>query len=59
MGQGLAKSVQEGASPLLARWSRTMEEVSLGLIWLGAGRTVLGIFGVIVVHDMSHWSNVI
>ena len=59
MGQGLAKGVQEGASPLLAWLSRTMEEVSLSLIWLGARRALLGIFGVIFVHHMSHWGNVI
>ena len=59
LGQSLAKGVQEGASPLLAWWGWTVEEMGLCFIRVGTGRALLGVFGVVVVHHMSHWSNII
>ena len=59
MDQGLAKGIQEGASPLLAWWGWAVEAMGLGFIRMGAGRALLGVFWVVVVYHMSHWSNII
>ena len=59
MGQGLTKRVQKSVSPFLTWLGRTVEEMCLGFIRLRARRALLGVFWVVVVYHMSHWSNII